>query len=89
MNEDCVRAPVERRVRGMDKDDNRSALLFELHYKDGNVCRIYENGMATGFPDGTVLINHAASLLLSLRCLAREKLLPAPDVTGLKGKPCD
>ena len=41
--------------------------LFTLHGPDGHVWKVFENGRATGFPDGTVILNHAAALLNLLR----------------------
>lgn len=35
-------------------------LLFELHGPDGHVWRLYLDGRAEGFPEGTLTNNHAA-----------------------------
>ncbi len=53
--------------------------LFELHGKDGHMWKIYEDGRATGFPDGTLVVNKARGELNSLR--TRIKQLPTSGVT--------
>ena len=34
-------------------------LLYELHAPDGHTWRLYLDGRTEGFPDGTVVNNHA------------------------------
>lgn len=41
--------------------------LFELRGPDGKTWMLYEDGTATGFPDGTVIVNRARPQLDSLR----------------------
>ncbi|OJW95509.1 hypothetical protein [Thiobacillus sp. 65-1402] len=41
--------------------------LFELRGPDGAVWMLYEDGRATGFPDGTVIVNRAKPQLDLLR----------------------
>lgn len=36
-----------------------STVLFELRSPDGNVWKVYLDGQTEGFPEGTVVINHA------------------------------
>ena len=38
-------------------------LLFELIEKNGHKYKLYSNGTTEGFPKGTVVVNHALSLL--------------------------
>ncbi len=52
-------------------------LLFELRGPDGREWRLYENGRATGFPDGTTIVNRAKPLLDSMR---GEKQVPGSRV---------
>lgn len=33
--------------------------LFELHNTDGRAWKLYEDGTAVGFPDGTLIVNRA------------------------------
>ncbi len=42
---------------GWGSDDQNP--LFELHGPDGQKWALYEDGTATGFPDGTVIVNRA------------------------------
>lgn len=57
----------------------RGALLFEVHH-GSHVWRLRANGVAEGFPDGAVVVNHAAPLLAKHHALAGEKRLPATGV---------
>ena len=41
--------------------------LFEVYGLDGHVWRLFEDGHAEGFPDGTVVVNGSALLLACLR----------------------
>lgn len=52
-------------------------LLFELRGPNGQEWRLYENGRATGFPEGTVIVNRAKPLLDSMR---GEKQVPGAGV---------
>lgn len=56
-------------------------LLFELHGPEGQEWRIYENGRATGFPVGTIIVNRAKPLLDSLR---GKKQIPGPRIPDQK-----
>lgn len=42
-------------------------LLFEIITKDGHKYKLYANGHSDGFPEGSVMINHAGPLINSLR----------------------
>lgn len=55
--------PVERRVGGAVSP----APTFELLGPDGKTWMLYEDGTATGFPDGTVIVNRAKAQLDLLR----------------------
>ena len=46
--------------------------LFELRGPDGHIWRLFENGRADGFPEGTVIRNNAIRVLALLRSAARE-----------------
>lgn len=39
-----------------------STLLFELTTPNGETYKIYLNGKTEGFPDGTLIVNHAFPL---------------------------
>ena len=54
--------------------------LFELLTVDGHVYKLYENGVAVGFPHMTLVVNRARGELNSLR--ARIEQIPAPSVTN-------
>ena len=41
--------------------------LFELRGPDGHIWRLFENGRAEGFPEGTVIRNNAIRVLGLLR----------------------
>lgn len=41
--------------------------LFTLHGPDGHVWKLFENGRAEGFPEGTRITNRAALVLALLR----------------------
>lgn len=58
-------------------------LLFELRGAHGQVWRLYENGRADGFPEGTLIVNRAKPLLDSLR---GEKQLPCSCVAHQEAK---
>ena len=64
-------------------------LLFELRGPDGQEWKLFANGEACGFPEGTFMINHAWPLFCALRCLARKEDLPASGITGHETKPDD
>lgn len=55
--------------------------LFELIAPDGNTLRIFGSGRCDGFPEGTLIINHARPLLDALRCSA-QKQIGSPSVTA-------
>ena len=59
-------------------------LLFELHGPLGQVWKLYENGRAEGFPEGTVIVNRAKPLLDSL---LREQQIPCSGVSHQQAKP--
>lgn len=50
-----------------------SNLLFELRGPDGHVWRLYENGVAEGFPEGTVLMNLANAKMNAIRAGSDSK----------------
>lgn len=57
--------------------------LFELHGKDGHVWRLFEDGRAEGFPQGTVVLNGAAPLLAELRFRKRDRQVLLAILNGL------
>ena len=46
--------------------------LFELRGPDGKTWMLYEDGPATGFPDGTVIVNRARTRLDLTRGWVKE-----------------
>lgn len=51
------------RVEQLCKGDE---LLFQLHGPEGKTWRLYLNGRIEGFPDGTLILNHALPLVNKL-----------------------
>jgi hypothetical protein len=79
-----VAATIMKGTIPMPNDLSKSAssmgeLLFELHGPDGHVWALYANGRTAGFPDGTLVVNHAIPLLNSLR---GEQKPPSPLVAN-------
>lgn len=60
--------------------------LFELRH-GGQVWRLYADGRYEGFPDGTVILNNASTLVNVMRSLIREKLSPPSPISDLQNKP--
>lgn len=56
------------------------APIFELHGPDGKTWMLYEDGTATGFPEGTVIVNRAMPLLDLLRGWIKK--LGGPSITN-------
>ena len=54
---------VERRVGGGGETEKP---LFDLHGTDEQRWALYEDGTATGFPEGTVIVNRAITRIYSL-----------------------
>ena len=49
-----------------------SQLLFEVKTKDGHEYRIYLDGSISGFPDSSLVVNHAFPLFSKLISIARS-----------------
>jgi hypothetical protein len=45
-------------------------LLFELRTKEGHTFKLFLDGRTEGFPDGTILTNHALPLFYKLYSLS-------------------
>lgn len=50
-------------------------LLFELSTPDGHKYKLYLDGYCEGFPDGTLVVNHAFPLFC-----AGVKNIPYPNI---------
>ncbi len=71
---------VQLLVRGMDTERTMvKEPVFELHGNNGHAWKPYEDGTATGFLDGTLVVDRAYGKLNSLR--ARIEQLPTSGVT--------
>lgn len=54
--------------------------IFELRGPDGKTWMLYEDGTATGFPEGTLIVNRALPLLDLLRGWIKK--LGGPSITN-------
>lgn len=64
-------AEVNRITTTMAFDESAGQVerpLFVFVAPDGHNWQIYEDGRYTGFPEGTIVVNNATSLINSLRC---------------------
>ncbi len=59
---------------------NNSPLLLEVHCQDGHRYRFCLDGTSSGFPDGSLIVNHARplfdKLLSSAGGLSMEESVP-------------
>ncbi len=53
------------------------ALLVELHGPDGQRWAVHLNGHCEGFPDGTVILNHALPMVNALLAQMQPPITPA------------
>ena len=51
-----------------------SQLLFEVRTKEGHEFRVYLDGSISGFPDGSLVLNHALPLFCKLRSSPPRRL---------------
>lgn len=63
-----------------------SLLLFEVRTREGHEFRIHLDGSISGFPDGSIIFNHALPLFCKLRdhhsgCFPREKRPPTVGIS--------
>ena len=50
----------------MDLDEIMAAPMFDLRGPNGEVWTLRADGAVSGFPTGTVVVNHAAPLLAAM-----------------------
>lgn len=64
---------------------NAQQLMLEAHGPDGHVWRFYADGRTEGFPEGTVVVNHAIRHLTALQSqlhAATAASIPMDPVDG-------
>jgi hypothetical protein len=71
--------PDDHELINITRSSDMEALLFELRGSDGHIWRLYANGIFDGFPEGTVMNNHALPLIYSLIC---KQQFPGPPITN-------